>query len=111
MSKVSVKINQGAINRMEKHFVANTLKLAGDIAKLAKSSAPVKSGNLAGSIRVQDKSANVILIIAGGRVNNYSVPYALRQEYENKRKSRYMRKSLRNTLKGDWVQEYYGGVV
>ena len=106
MSKVSVKINQGAINRMEKHFVANTLKLAGDIAKLAKSSAPVKSGNLAGSIRVQDKSANVILIIAGGRVNNY-----LRQEYENKRKSRYMRKSLRNTLKGDWVQEYYGGVV
>ena len=97
MSKVSVKINQGAINRMEKHFVANTLKLAGDIAKLAKSSAPVKS--------------NVILIIAGGRVNNYSVPYALRQEYENKRKSRYMRKSLRNTLKGDWVQEYYGGVV
>lgn len=111
MSKVSIKINQSAFKKMQKNFKTDTFKLAGDIAELAHDSAPVLTGDLAGSIRVQDKSDNVILVIAGGRHKNYSVPYALKQEYENKRKSRYMRNSLRNTLRGNWVQEYYGDVV
>lgn len=106
---VTVKLNRAKLKVTQENFVRATIVMAGDIARQARSNAPVLTGNLQSSIRVEDGDKE-ILIKAGGQ-KTYSVPYARYQEYNHKTKSHYMRNAQKSVMSGGWVKKYYGGIV
>lgn len=109
VASVKIKIDKNKFKAIEKLFKQDTVMMAADIAKKARSNAPVLTGNLQSSIRIEEREG-AIVIVAGGSWN-WNVPYALRQEYEHKTKKHYMLNAKNSVMSGNWLQKYYGGVA
>lgn len=105
MAEVSVKLNRTVIRAISKRFNQGTVIMAGDIARQARFNAPVLTGNLQSSIRVEERKGEVV-VIAGGSWN-WNVPYARRQEYEHKTKKHYMLRAKNTIMSGNWIKKYY----
>lgn len=111
VASVKIKLDTAKLKSIQTEAMARTLKLTGAIAEEARDRVPVDTGNLQSSIRIRAQGNNEVWIIAGGTMPTYSVPYALKQEYKHKSKSGYMRKSQTSVMSGDWLKEYYGGLL
>lgn len=61
------------------------LEMATDIHTVATFLAPKDTGNLVSSGRVERAAKAVYLIVFGGENGGFSVPYAKRRHYENKK--------------------------
>lgn len=109
MSNVRVKLNSAAFKAIQRRFNRDTVVMAGDIATKARSNAPVLTGNLQSSIRVEERRGEIV-VVAGGSWN-YNVPYARRQEYEHKTKKHYMLRAKNSIMSGNWIKKYYGGLA
>lgn len=85
MAKASYKFswNQSTLNRLRINATHRLLKLAYQINNKAKSNAPVLTGALVNSIRVDEAGDNTVYVIAGGKAFGKSVPYAELREYVN----------------------------
>ncbi len=109
MANVTVRLNRAKLHSMQTQFMARTIKMANDIATQARANAPVLTGNLQSSIRVEE-GKNIIMVKAGGGWS-WNVPYAKFQEYNNKTKAHYMLRAEKSVVSGDWAKKYYGGMA
>lgn len=113
-STVSVKIDYGKVSLIEKRFVKGMFQMGFDIANQAKRNAPYATGALRNSIRVREMPNNTLEVVAGGSYGGFTVPYALRREYENKKhpnRRYYMRKAGESVMSGDYMRKYFGDIT
>lgn len=77
--------NQARINQL-KQDVNKAMVTAGiDVSNEAKHGAPVDTGALVDSIRVDTDKSDQVYVLAGGSNGGKIVPYARRREYENRK--------------------------
>lgn len=112
-SRVDVKWNAGALELVQQRFEQRMLAMAYDIAQRARGKAPVDTGALKASIRVEINGRDVN-VLAGGNSGGGVVRYARKREFENRKNPHtigYMRNSFTETFSGDWKTKYFGGFV
>ena len=109
MAKSTFKWNQAGLNNLNRGITKGLLNIGAAIAKQARTNAPVDTGALKGSIRVAEKNATTVYVLAGGNVGGKSIPYALRREYENNLhpdKKHYMRNAVKTVANSD-IKQYF----
>lgn len=110
---MDIKWNMATINLIQRRFEQSVVTMAYDIANRARINAPVLTGNLRASIRVQP-SNRYVDIVAGGNVGGAVVPYALRREFENRlhpSTTHYMGRAFDNIMSSDWKTRYFGRIA
>lgn len=104
--------NKTKLAQVERNITEAMMSLAQDTAHQAQIGAPVDSGALVNSIRVQQSGDRTVLILAGGTAGGYHVPYARRREFEN-RKNPGKRYYMKNAF--EWAQKnrdgYFKGIT
>lgn len=109
---VTFKIDQSKLNQIEQNIMVGVKKMGWAIANQAQRNAPVLTGALVNSIRVEDKNPTTVEVIAGGKYGGRDVPYALIRENVNKAHpstTHYLERAFDSVVK-DW-QKYFKGVV
>jgi len=114
MSKLtySFKLDQAKLRQIEGNVMKGVKKMGWTIAGQAQRNAPVLTGALVNSIRVEDNNPTTVEVVAGGSYAGEDVPYALIRENENKahpNTTHYMERAF-NSVTKDW-QKYFKGVV
>lgn len=112
MATNKFKWNQAALNNLNREITKGLLNLGAAVASRARSNAPVDTGALKGSIRVAEQNATTVYVLAGGHAGRYSVPYALRREFENNlhpNKKYYMTRAVKEVARGD-IKQYFKGI-
>ncbi len=114
-NKVSFAWDKGQLSKLKLRAMQNILIMAYDLAAEARSGspgAPVASGDLKASIRVEEKKG-AVEVIAGGKFNGADIKYALRQEYENPNGHQgYLRQPFERMFSTDaWKDKYFGKAV
>lgn len=114
MSSVSYsfKLNQAKLDKVQSNILAGVKKMGWDIARQAQRNAPVLTGALVNSIRVEDTNKTVVKVIAGGKYGGRNVPYALLRENVNRSHpstTHYLERAFKSITK-DW-QKYFKGVT
>lgn len=116
---VTLKWNEPAIMKIENNAMRGVVRMGYDIASLARSNAPYKTGALSNSIRVEE-DADTILVIAGGKCGGKDIRYAAIQEFGGqagrKRSVRitgkhYMERAKDHIMAGDYVKKYFGDIT
>lgn len=112
-ARVNVEWNSGALALVQERFEQRMLAMAYDIAYKARQKAPVDTGNLKASIRVEINGLDVN-VLAGGNSGGGVVRYARKREFENRKNPQtigYMRNSFTETFSGDWQTKYFGEFI
>lgn len=106
---VTIKIDAAALNQVKTKVFRCMIPLAYDIASANRRHAPVLTGALVNSIRVEIVNpGSLIEVKAGG---NGRVPYALRRNFENfahPETKHYMENGASDVFSGDWENKYFG---
>lgn len=115
MSKTKVKLtwDNGALSELRRRTNMGLLKMGFDIAARARSNAPVLTGALKNSIRVNTEDGQVF-VLAGGRIYGYRVDYAKIREYENHlhpSTTHYMGRAFDSVINSDWEEKYFGEIT
>lgn len=108
------KLNHATVGKVEKNAVLGLSQMAYDINNRAKSKAPVLTGALVLSIRVDesDKQNGTFYVLAGGTAGGSDVPYARRREFENPKHpntTHYMQNSFNEVTKN--YANYFKGIT
>lgn len=106
--------NTTKLARVRKQFQKGVLKLGAAVAAQARSNAPVLTGNLVRSIRIDSSKQGVVFVAAGGNAGSYSVPYAKRREYENNlhpNTKMYMHRAFDKKVKQEDISQYFKEVT
>ena len=126
MSKpqVQIKWDYGVLGAMNKRKMEGLLTMGYDIARLARKNAPVVSGALRNSIRVEDDwRGDRIYVRAGGVVSSGTrggvnvrrvVNYAWKREMgpnRNPTTEHYMENAQKAIMTGDYLKRYFGGIT
>lgn len=108
--KVELKLNDFAINNIEKKAMTGMFKMAYDIAAQARLNAPYVTGALRNSIRVEEVATDQIHIIAGSN----RVPYAAKREEgpnKNPATEHYMENAQKAIMVGNYLEKYFGDIT
>lgn len=108
----SFRWNQSCISRLRTDTLKAMLTAAIDTSNVAKRGAPVDTGALVNSIRVDTTKRNEIFVLAGGNNVGKKVPYAKRREYENRKNPQtkfYMRNAFQDL--GQNYTKYFKGIA
>lgn len=121
VKSVKLKWNKTAEQQINRARIDATFNLGYDIAAKARVNAPVVSGALRNSIRVETIAGDKgIQVIAGGASSKIAngivrfVNYAAKRERgpnRNPATEHYMENAMKETLKGDWIKKYYGHIT
>lgn len=121
VKSVKLKWNKTAEQQISRARIDATFNLGYDIAAKARANAPVVSGALRNSIRVETIAGDKgIQVIAGGASSKIAngivrfVNYAAKRERgpnRNPATEHYMENAMKETLKGDWLKKYYGHIT
>ena len=121
VKSVQLKWNKTAEQQISRARIDATFNLGYDIAAKARENAPVVSGALRNSIRVEPIAADKgIQVIAGGASSRIAngivrfVNYAAKRERgpnRNPATEHYMENAMKDILKGDWIKKYYGHIT
>lgn len=106
VSKVRIKIDPNWNVKTLKGIQAGSLELVTDIHRRSNILAPVDTGAMINSSVIKMLSALAFQIIYGSA----RVPYARRQFFENKTKSRYLEKAADSVMRGN-IAKYYRNKV
>lgn len=101
--------NNLAIKDMEKSAQLGLFRLGYAIAGKARSNAPVLTGALRNSIRVEEDGYDVFIRAGGTVVGNKTIDYAYKREMENRlhpNTTHYMKRAHDSEMAGDW-QRYF----
>lgn len=114
MSKASYTFtwNHPRIDRLEQNVNKAMVTAAIDVSNEAKRGAPVDTGALVNSLRVDTDKADQVYVLAGGKVGGKNIPYAKRREYENRKNPQtkfYMSRAFAS-LKDNY-QKYFKGIA
>lgn len=121
MSNVSINLkwNKPAIETIENNTIKGMIRMGYDIASMARSNAPYKTGALSNSIRVEE-NAGEVYIIAGGKAGGKDIRYAAIQEFGGRAGrnhsvriigKHYMERAKDYIITGDYLTKYFGGVT
>lgn len=102
-SKVEIKWNQSALNRIRENITKAMVDLGMDTAYEAQKNAPYDTGALVESIRISVQRGK-LFVVAGGTASGYNIPYARRREYENNLHPD-TKKYMHNAL--DWAGKHF----
>lgn len=108
----TIKWNQTRINKLKRNLAIGMVELGYAIATQAMRNAPVDTGALVNSIRVNDDDAYHIFVLAGGEYGGKSVPYARMREYENRLHpgtTHYMKRAFESETKN--IKKYFKGIT
>ena len=110
-SKITVRIDQTALGQVKSKVFKCMLPMAYDIASANRRHAPVLTGALVNSIRVEitNPGSEIEVIAGGGRV-----PYALRRNFENFAHpwtKHYMENGMADVCSGNWLNTYFKGRI
>lgn len=85
--KVTVKSDLSTkwLEKKTLEYQTVALRMATDIHRLATQYAPVDKGHLRASGRIEKGQGSGVKVVFGGSGNGYSVPYAAKREFENKK--------------------------
>lgn len=117
-SSATFKWNNAALSKIENNFERGLVKMGFDVASRARHRAPVKTGALKNSIRLVERSGE-IMVVAGGDFAGKSIVYARIQElggWTGRNHSvyikpkHYLRGGFEEILRGD-ITKYFKGVV
>lgn len=101
--------NNSAIKKLGDNAMLGMFKLGGAMAAQARSNAPIVTGALRNSIRIEAEG-NVVYVRAGGTViGNKKIDYAYKREKgpnRNPATEHYMENAERAVMNGDW-QKYF----
>ena len=121
VKSVKLKWNKTAEQQINRARIDATFNLGYDSAAKARANAPVVSGALRHSIRVETIAGDKgIQVIAGGASSKIAngivrfVNYAAKRERgpnRNPATEHYMENAMKETLKGDWIKKYYGHIT
>ena len=122
VESVKIKWNKSSIQAINDAFRRRVWSMGYDIAAAARGHAPVVTGALRNSIRVEeldDKSG--IQVIAGGAMSIGTVTpivrfvnYAAKREIGPNRDpatEHYMQQAQNDIIKGNWVEKYFHGLT
>lgn len=113
-TKVSIKLNDRAINSISTNAMKGLIKMGFDIAAQARKNAPYVTGALRNTIRVNESSDGIVEVIAGGNYGGRSVPYAWKREQGPNRNSateHYMENAKNTIMVGDYMKKYFGDIT
>ncbi len=114
--------NQQALASLQRNALLGMFRMGYDIGAQARANAPVVSGALRNSIRVEE-DGNTIYIRAGGIISAGSVSgrrFARYIDYAEKREQgpnrnpateHYMENARISTMSGDYMKKYFGGIT
>lgn len=111
-SSVRVKMNPAAFADVERRAFTRMITMAYDIKSANARRAPVLTGALRNSIRVEVREPD-IEVIAGGNTAGKSVPYGRIREFINNahpNTRHYMEYGMLDIVTGDWVGKYFRGL-
>lgn len=116
MKTASVRLewDDSVLNLMNTKAVRGLFSMGFDIAAQARRNAPVVTGALRNTIRVQESSSNTIEIIAGGTYGGKKVDYAWKREQgpnRNPATEHYMENAQKSIMVGDYMQKYFGDLT
>lgn len=95
----SFKWNQSRIGQLRTDTRKAMVTAAIDVSNDAKRGAPVDTGALVNSIRVDSTKNDQVLVLAGGKVGGKKIAYAKFREYNNRKNPQtkfYMFKAFKN---------------
>lgn len=98
-----------AISNIKRNFMRGMIRMGNDMANRARYNAPYLTGALRNSIRVSEAGASNVIVMAGGEVGRFSVPYARRREFENNAHPStryYMTRAFNSVVDGDITQYF-----
>lgn len=116
---VTVKWNNAAIQGIENKTIKGLVRMGYDMASMARSNAPYKTGALSNSIRVEE-DAGQVLVIAGGKYGGADIRYAAIQEFGGMAGrnhsaritgKHYMERAKDYIMAGDYLTKYFGGIT
>lgn len=126
VASVKIKWSKPVLAEFNKARVRGVWRMAYDIAAKARGRAPVWSGALRNSIRVEElPEGNGVQIIAGGAASVGTMPttsraivrfvnYAAKREVgpnRNPATEHYMRGAQEDIMSGQWVKQYFGNLT
>lgn len=98
-----------AVEAVRRQFGAGLVKMGYAISNRAKSNAPVLTGALRNSIRVEEEGTNTVVVRAGGHVGVFNIDYAEIREFHNRKHPAtryYMTRAFNETVSGD-ISRYF----
>lgn len=120
VKSIDISWNHRELNRINNNVMRNLFKMAFQIGNQARAYAPVVTGALRNSIRIET-NGNEIWIIAGGESAHGTMPgtgkpitrfvdYAAKVE-KHSSSPHYMQRAQERIMSGDWVAKYFKGAT
>ena len=109
ITSAKMKWYEPEIQQIRRNFMTGMIKMGYDMSNRAKSNAPVLTGALRNSIRVDDASSNAVWVRAGGQVGAFQVDYAILREFNNNKHPNtkyYMTRAYNSVVAGD-IKKYF----
>lgn len=116
---ITLRWNEGAIKAITDKAMQGLLRMAYDIAALARQNAPYLTGALSNSIRVEE-NAGEVQVIAGGKKGGKDIRYAAIQEFGGNagrngsatiKGRHYMERAKDHVMAGNYLEKYFGGIT
>lgn len=114
VASVSFKLDQKTLAEIPQKAREGLFAMGYDIAAQARRNAPVVTGALRNSIRVEAEAYDVYIRAGGTVVNNKRIDYAMKREQgpnRNPATEHYMENAKRMIMTGDYMQKYFGGTI
>lgn len=77
---ITLKWDTSKVNSISNNMTRGLLRMGHDMANMARSNAPYKTGALSNSIRVEE-NAGIVEVLAGGKYAGRNIPYAAAVEF------------------------------
>lgn len=91
VGRVVSRLSGSWYREKQNEWNSTELRMATDILRLATQYAPVDQGHLRASGRIEKGQGSGVKVVFGGDGNGFSVPYAKRRHYENKKNPQTLR--------------------
>lgn len=110
----AIKLDDYKLAQLKPRALQGLFRLGYDIAAQARRNAPVVTGALRNSIRLEEDGETIYIRAGGTVVNNKRIDYAMKREQgpnRNPATEHYMANAQRAIMSGDYLREYFGGLL
>lgn len=114
VASVSFKLDNKTLAEIPQRAREGLFAMGYDIAAQARRNAPVVTGALRNSIRVEAEAYDIYIRAGGTVINNKRIDYAMKREKgpnRNPATEHYMENAKRMIMTGDYMQKYFGGTI
>ena len=114
VASVSFKLDHKTLAEIPQKAREGLFAMGYDIAAQARRNAPVVTGALRNSIRVEAEAYDVYIRAGGTVINNKRIDYAMKREKgpnRNPATEHYMENAQKFIMTGDYMQKYFGGTI